>query len=342
MKRTIYSAIFAAMMVPAIHAQITLLPAYHEPTIGVQGEVEYDSSVVIPRNIGQNQTWDFSTFLKTGTVASTGTFMAASAAPHASLFPGATLAENRAGEYTYYKSSSSPSQFEMMGAVQQGTGGVLNLSNTKIMLAWPISYGTTFSDAYTGTVSGVFSGTYTGSHTMTATGSGTVILPGGSVMSNALQLKNVYKDLLTMVTTTDTATINLDGTSYIYYHGTQRYPIVTISHNSFGDSSGTFSSTEILVNYLVAVGITDYNFDASFAIYPNPARDHFIVNFGNSSRNNCVIEVFDITGKLEKRVDLGNQEGIETTVDIRELSSGLHIVRTTLGDQRSVRKLVIE
>src|SRR4051812_10379718 len=95
--KTIYTAVFGALLVaPVANAQITLLQAYHEPTVGVHGNVAYDSSGVVPKSTGTGQMWVFTNFtMKSGAAATKiGTYIVASSAPNASMFPGATLADN--------------------------------------------------------------------------------------------------------------------------------------------------------------------------------------------------------------------------------------------------------
>lgn len=323
----------------------TLTQASNEPVVGdIHKAMSYDTTNAIPRNTGAGQHWDFSSLTaQTGGLTTT-TFVAASSVPGASLFAGATLAEDDgAGDYNFYKSSSSPSQFEMLGVYSPGPPSVVfNFTNSATQYSWPMSYGSTFSDSFGGTVSGYISGSSAGNATVTVTGNGTITMPGGVSFGNVLQVTTIR-----VSTTTITSPISGVETTlskqYDYFEPTQKFPVMTVAIDINNDpSTGSDTSITVAGNQIITVGINDRNFNSEYAIYPNPAKDNITVKLSNASNNNCAIEIYNLTGQLVRTANLGTASAIENKVSLSGLGSGLYIVKTQLGDKVSSRRLIIE
>lgn len=314
-----------------LNAQLTLTKSLNDPVIGDQiTYVNFDSTAAIPRNTGTNQTWNFSTIVQSTLTSNASTFVAASTSSDAAMFPGATIAEKYGQDsYTFYKSTTG--QNEVLGFAFPG--GTAQYTNTLIQLKWPTSYGSTYTDTYSGGYTGFFAINVSATFTSLASGTGNLILPGGASYSNILQLR---------VTETNTATTSVPiattvithNVSYIYCHSSSKFPLLTVSYED-GEPS-------ISMNKNVVVGLTDYNFDASFAIYPNPAKNNFNVKLSNTTSNDCIIEIFNATGQLVRQENLGNNSSIQTIVSINDLNAGIYMVKTSLGQKSSVRRLIVE
>lgn len=322
-------------------AQITLLPQYHEPVAGeVMGSREYDSTSAIPKNVGASQTWDFSSLVMTTVTAMTSTFVAPSSIPSNTAFPGATLADNDGqGNHSFFKSATTPTtQFEVLGLE---SGGVMfTYTNSMVYMVWPMTYGNSFTDTFSGSMTtSTLNASVTGTVTTTGSGFGTMILPGGAVLNDALQLKSTMT-INTALTTTATVNTTNNSIQYIYYHGTQKFPILSVDYE-IGTPPNP-GSVSITVNHLLAVGLNDYNFDASFAIYPNPAKDNFNVKLSNGPGEICTIEIYNATGQLAKNFNLGHTSHIESSIPLTGLSAGIYVVKTSLGTKSSTRKLIVE
>lgn len=342
MKKAIYT-ITSLLFASAGFSQ-TLTRAANEPTVGdVYTRVNYDTVSAIPRNTGLNQVWNFSSMIQSTDVVSTSFEALSSVTISTSQFSTATLAENDgSGGYTFYKSVTTPSaQLEIVG---YGDGMITQTyTNTLIQAIWPFNYGSIFMDTFSGSITGTnVSGSFSGTNTVTGSGSGTLMLPGGINLSNVLQAK--VNTILKMSTTYSSIpiTITLNATSYNYYHTSKKFQIasvnVDITQSAFGDDT----TITVNINKDVAVGLTEKNFDAPFAIYPNPAKNNFTVKLSNTDSQPCKLQVFDGTGKLVKTIDYGTAAIINDNVDISALPRGVYLVKTNLGEKLSVRRLVVE
>ena len=119
-----------------------------------------------------------------------------------------------------------------------------------------------------------------------------------------------------------------------------KFPLLTVS---YVNATGAYNANSALVKVNSGVvGINDLNFDAAFNVFPNPAKNNFIVKLSNQLHVNCTIEIINSIGQTARKVDLGNNTEISENVSISDLVPGVYIVKTILGDKISSRKLVIE
>lgn len=335
--KKIYLSIFTIVLMLSANAQLTLTKSFNEPILGdVDTQIGHDSVGVLPKNTGANQVWDFSA-LTTNTVVEVGTFTTVASTPSGASFSSATLAEDDGqGGYTYAKATAT--QYELVGIVDPNI--TLNFTNTAIAAIWPVTMGYTNNDTFSGSASsGTMTGTSTGTINTVASGTGTLMIPGGATFTNVLQIKTHQQVNLSLVFGFVTATVV--ATDYNYYHSSQKFPILTVSYS---DITGAFTSTSatVKINNNVVTGINDVNFDATFSIYPNPAKHNVNVKLHNETNANCTIEIINSIGQVAQSIDLGSDSEISNNISISDLSSGVYMVKTILGDKISSRKLIVE
>ena len=320
------------------NAQLSLTKSFNEPVVGNMESYKYfDTTSVVPKNTGTNQMWNFSS-LTTNTVVQVNTYTTVASTPYASTFPSATLAQDDGtGSFTYLKSTAT--QYELVGFENANT--VVNFTNTAVAAVWPITYGYNNTDGFAGpaAINGTLTGTAIGTLTTMGTGSGTLVIPGGATFTNILQIKS--SQILNISLAGGFITSDGVTTDYSYYHSSQKFPLLTVSYNTTtGTAPG--SSADVKINSSVITGINDVNFDASFNIFPNPAKNNFNVKLSNVTNANCTIEIVNSIGQVAQTINLGNDTNISTTVSISGLNAGIYMVKTTLGNNQSVRKLIVE
>lgn len=336
--KKIYLSILAGAFTFTVNAQLTLTKVFNEPVVGnVSIRKGYDSTTAIPKNTGAGQSWNFSS-LTTNTIVESTTYTTTAASPSASAFPGATLTEtDGAGSWNYWKSGTST--FELMGMVSPNT--VFNFSNTAIAAQWPITMGYNNTDNYAGTaaINTTLTGSAIGTITTMGTGTGTVTLPGSLVFTNMLQLRTNQKLQLSLLMGFITATMTT--TEYQYYHSSQKFPIITVSYQK---AAGSFTSStcDIRINGAVILGVNEATFDKAFVVYPNPANGVFHVMFTNEKNENLSMEIMNNMGQIVKTLELGNANDIRSTVDVSDLNKGVYYVKTTLGNNSVVKKLIVQ
>ena len=347
--KKIYFLFSALTIFSYSHAQLTLTKAANEPVIGESIiNKGFDSVGVVPKNTGAGLSWNFGSYVQ-NTVTTVGSYSNISSVAGSSLFPAATMVENgQNGDKLMWKSATSPTtQLEFLGVYNSG-GAEINLSsNPAIVAIWPMSMGSSITDVGSGTLTlGTATGVANNTITTLGSGTGTLVLPGNVSMSNILQVKD-SQTLVALGGTGLTAfTIAINSTNYSYYHSSQKYPLLRVSYENQVQTSmlgPTVTTTaKIEVNNNVFTGLNDKNFDATFQIFPNPATDQFHVNLTNNSLENGSMDIYNSVGQLAQHIDLGNGSTLERTVSLNQFKSGIYIVKTTLGNKSSTRKLIIE
>lgn len=344
--KKIYFTILAGALAFTVNAQLTLTKAANEPVLGnVNIKNEYDSTTVVPKNIGAGQTWNFSSLITT-TVTNISTYTTVASTPSASAFPGATLAEgDGTGAFNYWKSTATT--FELLG-FDDGAGSTVTFTNSAIAAVWPITLGYSNTDAFGGPVMVTsFSGFSNGNIATNATGTGTVILPGSLTFTNCLQVIMTNSLNIQVGTFPSSYTLDIRSKEYQYYSGTQKFPIITVKYetqtaNSIAGPTVQVSST-ILINNAVLTGITDMNFDAiNYNVYPNPATDAVNIDLKNDKSESVSIVVMNNLGQTVKSIELGNLTEVNYFLGTADLKSGIYYIKTSIGDKSSTKKLIIQ
>ncbi|WP_046756505.1 reprolysin-like metallopeptidase [Kordia jejudonensis] len=90
------------------------------------------------------------------------------------------------------------------------------------------------------------------------------------------------------------------------------------------------------------LSVTDATIE-DFAIWPNPSKGRFTVNFTSSSTEKVTITVFDIRGRsiFEKKYD-STTSNFNEELNVSSASAGMYIVRVNDGERVSVKKIIIQ
>tara|TARA_B110000090_G_scaffold162659_1_gene179677 strand:+ start:71 stop:1096 length:1026 start_codon:yes stop_codon:yes gene_type:complete len=112
----------------------------------------------------------------------------------------------------------------------------------------------------------------------------------------------------------------------------------TGSWNNFaGCGDATLSNAEVSV----ALSVNDIEDIKNLNIYPNPAKDHFVIQTADLNLENARVEVLSLSGQtiLVQQITT-TQSTVE--VNISSLTSGLYLVRLISNDSNFVAKLIVE
>lgn len=122
-------------------------------------------------------------------------------------------------------------------------------------------------------------------------------------------------------------TVGVDVTNYMDTSGLEqatRYYYRVKAYNSFGDNGSSIVGASTW-----SVGVSEFSAD-QIQVYPNPANE--VVNISGIS--NATIDLFDISGKLMRSVQVMNGS---SQLDLKGLNSGIYLMRIS-NDQGSVTK----
>jgi hypothetical protein len=343
--KKIYFTILAGALAFTVNAQLSLTKAFNEPVIGnVNSQQGYDSTTVLPKNTGSNQSWNF-TGLATSTAVTSTTFIAAASTPSSSLFPGATMAEDDgSGQDNYWKTTATT--YELLGFADNA-GSAVTFTNSAIAAMWPVTLGYSNTDAYAGTATVSLPGTVNGTLSLNGSGTGTINLPGSITLTNILQLKSTNTMKLVLGTFPLTFSVDVVSTEYSYYHSSQKFAVLTVHYEKQTVNSGSgptvTDSYYVNINNNVLTGITNMNFDAlNYNVYPNPATDAVNIHLTNDKTENVSVIVLNNLGQVIKSAELGNVSEVNYALSTFDLQSGIYYVKTSIGDRSSTKKLIIK
>lgn len=346
MKNIYTSIVFLLACHSFSQTQLTLTKAGQEPVVGdVHNTQGYDSVGTIPKSMGTNQNWNF-TSVTQNTNTTSETFVAPASVPSSSLFPGTTIvSSDGAGYYIFFKTPASPTaQFVEIGQLDTSNppaSGISYSSSPLVIYNWPIAPGNTYTNSYFGNDIGD-PGSTVGTSTTTSSGSGTITMPNGAVYANIVQLKSVHREISTITFSNVTSTYTVSETDYQYFHVTQKFAILTVSYFSFDDGTNSFSDYSIDVNSSITVGLKDQQLTKLFSLYPNPAKDKVKLELDNLNNAPCSIMIYDVTGRNVLNKELGNAEKINETIDLSQLEKGIYELKTISGKQSQSKQLIVE
>ncbi len=81
---------------------------------------------------------------------------------------------------------------------------------------------------------------------------------------------------------------------------------------------------------------------ANFALYPNPNKGNFTVQFNSSSSNEIVISVHDMRGRTILNSKYSNTGLFSQNVQLDQVQSGVYLVTVQDGDKKVVKRIIIQ
>ncbi len=86
------------------------------------------------------------------------------------------------------------------------------------------------------------------------------------------------------------------------------------------------------------LAVSDLSLKNEMIVFPNPSNGFFTIK-KTSSINLESAEVYDINGRVIQKVNLTNK-GVETSIDLRNASSGIYFMKVRSNDSEAVFKLI--
>lgn len=279
----------------------TLTQSFNEPVVGdIDKSYRLDTSAYtngMPvTQTGTNCVWNFSNL--TGTFPMVvDSFINPSAAIGATAYPSATFVQHRDLLYTFYKSTTSPSQTELLGAYSPSLS--LTFTNSAIIAGYPINYGYNVSDPVSGSFKyNTNNGACNGNITISVPGTGTLTMPGNVTIPNVLCLRSV--EILTLsLGILPFGTFN--QTIYNFYMPGKKFPVLNINYTSYQVLTGAPTINNVVYgsnNYFTVAGVNEnHAAKLHYEVFPNPFHDELSIT-GLGTNEECTYSFYDATGRL--------------------------------------------
>jgi hypothetical protein len=301
----IYKLLFSLAFLTS--ASQTLTQSFNEPVIGdIDRNYRLDTSAFtsgLPTSVtGSNCAWNF-TGLTGAFPLVTDSFVAPTGAPGATAYAGATYVQHRDILWSYYKSTTSPQQTELMGAYSPSL--VLTFTNLAIIAGYPVSYGYSLVDPVSGSFKyNTTTGACNGNITITADGLGSVNFATVSI-PNCLRLKSV-EELTLSIGILPFGSFR--QTIYNYYQPGKKFPILSLNYTTYQLLAGTPTITAYAYgsfSYFTVVGTKEQELSKQGHAYPNPFHDQLFINQAPTDGENEYL-FYNMSGRLlisTRRID---------------------------------------
>jgi hypothetical protein len=302
---------FAFLLVALLSNSQTITQSFHEPVTGdVDKNYKLDTSAYVSglpiHNTGSNCVWDFTDLVSIFPMI-IDSFISPAAATGGSAYPTATYAQHRDVLFTFYKSTSSPQQTELLGAYSPSLA--FTFTNSAIIASYPVNYGYNLSDPVSGSFKyGTTNGACNGNITISADASGTLICPNGASVS-VLRLKS--EETLTLsLGIAPFGTFN--QTIYNFYTSVKKFPVVSINYTTYQYIAGTPTITALVygsnLDFIDFVGVEKFSSDdKDCLVYPNPFHSQLFVKAKEPIEKNDY-SFFAMNGSLALKTDAVSEE----------------------------------
>lgn len=300
-----------------------------------QSFTEHMSTSAVTGPSGASQTWNFATIASLSDLSFV--MQSVASTPAGSSFLGATVAAMSGDNYNYIKYSATG--MENMGATT--TLANLVYQNSELVLKYPCSYNTTWTDTWSTNFSVMGTSiSRSGSSTGLADGYGTLVMPYGTV-NNVLRVKftQTFSDQSMGI---PVATYTC--TTYYYYKPGIHLALVqtsTLVTTTNGSNQTTYDTRWLDGSY---VGIAEsVHHSIGIDLYPNPAKDQVTLVMGTSG-GRVRVDLLDGTGRVVRSEQMQANMGlVRHELDLGGLTAGLYQVLVTGADgSQGVQRLVVE
>lgn len=110
----------------------------------------------------------------------------------------------------------------------------------------------------------------------------------------------------------------------------------------YGEYVDCTASDTIHITVDLCTGITDASLNDVLNVYPNPTSDQVTIRSTYHKSSLVTIELFDVLGQMVINPIHTNLLGLERTMDVSMLSTGVYTLRLVAGKQTINRKILIE
>ena len=107
--------------------------------------------------------------------------------------------------------------------------------------------------------------------------------------------------------------------------------------------TGTINSfsIEVCSQTITALANNDFVFD-NFTLYPNPNKGSFNVKFNSITNNDIKVSVYDMQGREIQNKLYQNIGSFDQNIQLNNAQSGMYLVTVKDGDNKVVKKIVVE
>ena len=115
-----------------------------------------------------------------------------------------------------------------------------------------------------------------------------------------------------------------------------------LANDNYNGDTGTINNWSVEVCGTTAQLAVPTNQLTDFAIYPNPSKGNFNIQFDNTTSNEIKVNVYDMRGRIIFENKYSNQATFNENIQLNNAQAGVYLVSITDGNQKLTKRLVIE
>ncbi|MCF6131727.1 zinc-dependent metalloprotease [Flavobacterium wongokense] len=115
-----------------------------------------------------------------------------------------------------------------------------------------------------------------------------------------------------------------------------------LANDNYNGDTGSIGNWSVEVCAVTAQLSVGQNQLANLAIYPNPNKGNFNIQFENTTANEITVNVYDISGRTIFENKYSNQATFNENIQLNNAQAGVYLVSVTDGNQKLVKRIVIE
>lgn len=316
------------------------------PSVGNTFTYYIADSTASPGSAGANQNWDFSTYWGYNN-SKVELILNPSTTANGSGFPSATIADSTQDENTVYYSANATAMVNHGYVMPSAFGNLIIAYDTdpEDVFRFPFTYGTTYTDTYSGNV--LIAGfpappsPISGSATVDGDGYGTLKLPFGQTFTNVLRVKT---DESATTNITGLGSVTIAGTIYRFYDVSSKMPLISFINSNISGAI-TMSSSIVQSQYPLLNSLVE-NEDVvkNINLFPNPTKNVATFQFELVDKNFVEITVYDAVGReVEKKLSQSLNVGKHNvTINADSYPKGAYFIQIKINDKWAYKKLIVE
>ncbi|WP_347922168.1 T9SS type A sorting domain-containing protein [Pontimicrobium sp. SW4] len=130
---------------------------------------------------------------------------------------------------------------------------------------------------------------------------------------------------------------NGNNSNFVEFNATSNTGLTCITVDNVAYSTANWINIDAQTTFSEScstLSIDDFNLAASITLHPNPTREFININ----ATSNFQVNLVEIFNALGKKVLISN----DTSINVKELNSGLYFVKVSLGEKEVIKKLIIK
>ncbi|HLF51653.1 reprolysin-like metallopeptidase [Flavobacterium sp.] len=112
--------------------------------------------------------------------------------------------------------------------------------------------------------------------------------------------------------------------------------------DAFTGDTGTVNSASVIIcTQTITLATQDFGL-AEFSLYPNPNKGNFTIQFNSTSNNDVNITVHDLRGRRIFNKKYNNSGLFSQNLQLDHVQAGVYLVTVQDGDQKMVKRIIID